>query len=134
LIDPPPAPIRRRQTLFSVLLNASLGQQLQAITDQAAQFSLRHPMDYGPSQQLGEWMRDRGIEAFEYLSARSSDSLIQVGVLTPAVFQSTPFDPVEITTEITADHAAFLCHDDARLHRFPRELFLIDGQFPRAAH
>jgi hypothetical protein len=134
LIDPPPAPIRRRQTLFSVLLNASLGQQLQAITDQAAQFSLRHPMDYGPSQQLGEWMRDRGIEAFEYRSARSSDSLIQVGVLTPAVFQSTPFDPVEITTEITADHAAFLCHDDARLHRFPRELFLIDGQFPRAAH
>jgi hypothetical protein len=31
LFDPPPVPIRRRQTLFSVLLAASRGLQLQTI-------------------------------------------------------------------------------------------------------
>jgi hypothetical protein len=133
LIDPPPAPIRRRQTLFSVLLNAARGLQLQAFADEGTQARLRDPLHYGSTQQLGEWMRDQGFEAFDYLSARSQDSLMQVGVLTPAVFHSTPFDQVEITTELTGDHVCFLCHDDDQLHHYPRELFLIDGQLPRAA-
>lgn len=87
-------------------------------------------------------MRDQGIEAFEYLSARSSDALVQVAVLSPAVFQSTPCDQVGITAEITAefsadlsaDYAAFLCHDDGTLHHFLRALFPIGGQLPGAAH
>ena len=133
LIDPPAAPIRRRQTLFSVLLNASRGLRLQAISAEAAQASLRDPLAYGPTQQLGAWMRDQGIGAFEYLSARSMDALVQVGVFSPEVFQSTRFDQVEISTEISADHTTFLCHDDGKLHRFGRELFLIDGAFPGAA-
>ena len=133
LIDPPPGPIRRHQTLFSVLLNAARGLQLQAIADEGAQAALRDPIDFGATQQLGEWMRDQGLEAFEYLSARSFESLVQVGVFTPAVFQSTPFDQVEITTELTGNHVSFLSHDDGQLHRYPRELFLIDGQLPRAA-
>ena len=92
----------------------------------------------------------KGIEGFEYLSARSSDALAQVVVLSPAVFQPTPFDQVEITAEITAeftaeitaefsadlsaDYAAFLCHDDGTLHHFLRALFPIGGQLPGAAH
>jgi hypothetical protein len=87
-------------------------------------------------------MRDQGIEAFEYLSACSSDALVQVAVLSPAVFQSTPCDQVEITAEITAefsanlsaDYAAFLCHDDGTLHHFLRDPFPIGGQLPGAAH
>lgn len=134
LIDPPAAPIRRRQTLFSVLLNASRALRLQAIAAESAQASLRDPLAYGPTQQLGAWMRDQGIGAFEYLSARSRDALVQVGVFTPAVFQSTPFDQVEISTEISADHTTFLCHDDGKLHRFGRELFMIEGAFPVAAN
>lgn len=133
-VEAPPAPIRRHQTLFSVHLNATRGLQLQAIDAEAAQAMLRDPVHYGPTQQLGKWMRDQGLEAFEYLSARSSDVLIQVGVFTPAVFKTTPFDHVEITTEISTDCVTFLCHDDGWLHRYPREQFLIDGQLPRAAH
>ncbi len=133
LIDPPPAPIRRRQTLFSVLLNAARGLQLQAIADEGAQASLRDPMHYGPTQQLGEWMRDQGLEAFEYFSARSFESLVQVGVFTPKVFQTAPFDQVEITAEVTGEHASFLCHDNNLLHRYPRKQFLMDGQLQRAA-
>ena len=133
LSEPPPVPIRRRQTLFSVLLNAVRGIQLQVIADDSAQAVLRDPVHYGPTQELGEWLRDRGLDAFEYLSARSRAELVQIGVFSPAAFQSTPFDQVEITTELSDDHVSFLCHDDGTLHRYPRECFLIDGQFPRAA-
>ena len=133
MVDPPSAPIRRRQTLFAVLLNAGRGLKLQTIADRAAQSTLQDPIAYGPTQQLGDWMREHGIGAFEYLSARSSEVIVQVGAFTPAIFQSTPFDQVEITTEFTADHASFLCHDNGQLHHFPRELFLIEGQLPRAA-
>ncbi len=133
LSEPPPAPIRRRQTLFSVLLQATRGLRLQAIVNEAVQAILRDPIHYGPSQQLGDWMRDQGLEAFEYLSARSGEALVQVGVFTPSAFASTPFDQVEITTELSADHVSFLCHDDGRVHHYPREQFLIDGKLPRAA-
>ncbi len=133
LIDPPAAPIRRHQTLFSVLLNASRALRLQAIAAEAAQASLRDPLAYGPSQQLGAWMRDQGIGAFEYLSARSRDALVQVGVLTPAPFQSTPFDQVDLTAEIRSDQATFLSHADGLVHAFPRLEFLVDGVLPQAA-
>jgi nucleoside-diphosphate-sugar epimerase len=95
--------------------------------------TLQDPIVYGSTQQLGDWMREQRIGAFEYLGARSSDLLVQVGVFTPALFQSTPFDQVEITREFTAVHALFLCRDHGRLHHFPRELFLIEGQLPRAS-
>ncbi|MDM7954607.1 MAG: RES family NAD+ phosphorylase [Cyanobium sp. CZS 25K] len=131
--DPPKAPIRRRQTLFSVLLQTSRGLQLQAVADAAAQAALRDPLHYGPTQRLGTWMREVGLEAFEYLSARTSKSLVQVGVFTPAALVSTPFDQVEITGEVNGDHASFLSHDDGTVHRFPRELFLVEGELPQAA-
>ena len=83
-------------------------------------------------------MRDQGIEGFEYLNGRSSDTFVQVAVLSPAVFQSTPCDQVEITAEfsanLSADYAAFLCHDDGTLHHCLRALFPIGGQLPGAAH
>ena len=131
--EPPKAPIRRRQTLFSVLLQTNRGRQLQDLVDAAAQAALRDPRQYGPTQRLGSWMREEGIEVFEYLSARTREPLVQVGVFTPAALVSTPFDQVEITGEVNGDHASFLSHDDGTVHRFPRELFLVEGELPRAA-
>jgi hypothetical protein len=131
--EPPRKPIRRRQTLFSVLLETNRGRQLQAVDDAAAQAALRHPSHYAATQGVGTWMRERGVAAFEYLTARSEEPLVQVGVFTPAALCSTPFDQVDLSVEIQADHASFLCHDDGSVHRFPRERFLVGGVFPLAA-
>ena len=69
------APIRRRQTLFSVLLNASRGLRLQAIAAEVAQASLRDPLAYGPSQQLGAWMHDhRQITSLSSVTRTASSS------------------------------------------------------------
>ena len=110
------APIRRRQTLFSLLLQTSRGRQLQNLAA-AAQAALRDPRHDGPPQRLGCRMREEGIEPFETLSARTRESLVQV----------------EITGEVNGEQASFLSHDDGTVHRFPRPLVLVEGEFPRAA-
>lgn len=133
-VESPAEPIRRRQALFSVEIDTSRGLQLQKLAVAGAQAALRDPRHYGASQRLGDWMREAAIEAFEYLSARSREPLVQVGVFTPAALGSPPFDQVEITCEICADHASFLSHDDGRIHRYARELFLVDGELPQAAN
>jgi hypothetical protein len=115
------------------LLQTSRGRQLQDLADAAAQAVLRDPRHYGPTQRLGAWMREEGFEAFEYLSARARELLVQVGVFTPAALVPTPFDQVEITGEVNGDHASFLSHDDGTVQRFPRELFLVEGELPQAA-
>ena len=133
MAEKPAEPIRRRQTLFSVLIGSERGRGLQELTDPAVQECLRHPSHYGPTQHLGRWMREGGVEAFEYLSARSRQALVQVGLFNPSALCSTPFDQVELTTEIRGDQATFLSHDDGLVHTFPRKQFLVDGVLPQAA-
>jgi hypothetical protein len=86
----PPEPIRRRQTLFSVLIGSERGRRLQEQSEPAVQAALRHPSHYGTTQHLGRWMREGGVEAFEYLSARSRQPLAQVQLFSPSALQSTP--------------------------------------------
>jgi len=47
------------------LLQTNRGRQLQDLADAGAQAALRNPRHYGPTQRLGTWMREEGIEAFE---------------------------------------------------------------------
>jgi hypothetical protein len=50
-------------------------------------------------QGIGREMREAGIEAFEYYSARSVEDVIQMGAISCCVFTSTPFDQVEVVVE-----------------------------------
>ena len=86
----PSEPIRRRQTLFSVLIGSERGRRLQELDDPAVQAALRHPSHFGPTQRLGSWMGEGGLEAFEYLSARSRRPLVQVGLFSPSDLRCTP--------------------------------------------
>jgi len=133
MAERPPEPIRRRQTLFSVLIGSERSLRHQNLNDLAVQAALRHPSYYGPTQRLGSWMRAGGVEAFEYLSARSQAPLVQVSVFSPSALRSTPFDQLDITAEIRSDQASFLSHDDGQVHKFPRQQFLVDGVLPQAA-
>jgi len=133
MAERPPEPIRRRQTLFSVLIGSERGRRLQELNDPAVQAALRHPSHYGPTQRLGGWMREGGVEAFEYLSARSRQPLVQVGLFSPSALRCTPFDQVDFTAEIRSDQVCFLSHDDGLVQTFPGQDFLVDGVLPQAA-
>ena len=133
MAEKPAEPIRRRQTLFSVLIGSERGRRLQELSEAAVQAALRHPSHYGPTQRLGSWMREGGVEAFEYFSARSRQHLVQVGLFRPSALRSTPFDQLDLNAEIRSDQATFLSHDDGLVHAFPRQEFLVDGVLPQAA-
>jgi hypothetical protein len=90
-------------------------------------------MDSRFCQGIGREMREAGIEAFEYHSARSVEDVIQMGAISCCVFTSTPFDQVEVVVEANGNEVAIRCLDDNTVHHFQRPQFEVNGVLPPAA-
>ena len=86
--DPPSDRIRSEHTLFSARYNTDQGIALQDAPFNRHEAILRHPSSYADCQALGTAMRDAGIEAFEYRSARDPDAGICVALFSPAALTS----------------------------------------------
>lgn len=130
---PFPRAASMRKTLFHVEVSTAQGLQLQRQKGVALQRRLRDPMDYSFCQSLGQQMREAGIQAFEYLSARSQEPVVQFAALSCGVFTSTPFDQVEVQQEASREAVGFRCLDDNRVHHFRIDQFLVDGVLPQPA-
>ena len=123
-----------RKTLFHVEITATKGLKLQQHASPHLQEKLRSPVDYSFCQNHGQQMRDAGIQAFEYHSARSNNDVVQIGVISCCIFRSTPFDQVDIQVEANANQVAFHCLDDHSVSHFERGQFFIHGSLPQPAN
>jgi hypothetical protein len=95
---------------------------------------LTHPSDYGPTQQLGRALREAGIGAFEYLSARDGAGGINAALFEPNALLSRKPSFMQLwLCETRGETVRFSTTADAALHLFPREAFLVTGQLPRPA-
>lgn len=130
---PFPRPASMRKTLFHVQVSTAQGLKLHRQGGAALQRQLRDPVNYLFCQRLGQQMREAGIEAFEYHSARSQEPVLQFGALSCGVFASTPFDQVEVQLEANNSEVGFRCFDDNSVHHFSIEQFLVGGQLPQPA-
>lgn len=74
-----------RKALFHVEVRTSRGLKLQTHGGKALQARLRDPIDSRFCQGIGQQMREAGIEAFEYHSARSNEEVIQLGAASQQV-------------------------------------------------
>lgn len=97
---------------------------------------LRHRTDYRATQSLGTAMRDAGVAAFRYFSARDVEKGRGVGVIAPAAFGRRL--PKRLETwhcAATRDVIEFVKRDyfDREAWRFDREQFLVDGELPSPA-
>jgi hypothetical protein len=95
------------------------------------------PVDYSVSQVLGSAMREDGIDAVRYPSARAPGGM-NVGLFRPEAFASKkPLRAPETwICTITAAHDVQFHHEAVagiRRHGFPRSTFLVDGVLPRPA-
>lgn len=79
---PPSGRYITEHTLFAVRYATEKGMSLQKPPCQKHQKKLTHPTDYRVTQQLGTAMREAGIQAFEYISARAAGNALNVGVFT----------------------------------------------------
>lgn len=128
--QPFPGRSAMRKNLFHVNVRTERGLQLQQQRSKALQRCLRDPVDTRCAQATGHRMREAGIEAFEYHSARSPDDVVQFGAISCCVFQSTPFDQVDVQVESHTEGVVFRCLDDNSVWHFQRRQFEVNGVFP----
>jgi hypothetical protein len=129
--QPFPRSTAMRKTLFHVQVRTARGLKLQDHNGRGVQARLRDPVDSLFCQGIGRQMREAGIEAFEYHSARSVEDVVQVGVISCCVFTSTPFDQVEVQLEANEHEVSIRCLDVNTVHHFLRQQFEVNGELPQ---
>ncbi|NNC76675.1 MAG: RES family NAD+ phosphorylase [Woeseiaceae bacterium] len=93
---------------------------------------LRHKARYEPCQVLGSELRERGIEAITYLSARAKMNETNIALFTPLALRSRKHRrPRHGLCESTTNGVSFRYLD--AVHEFPRGDFLYRGRFPLPA-
>jgi len=131
---PPPAPLDTRHTLFSVAVGTSRGLQLQHAPFEAHAAALLDRRHYGATQALGSAMRDAGIEAFEYRSARDPQQGLNVALFTPDALAAAKPDILdEWLCQTTAGRVSYYSRTGGGMREFPLGTFLVDGELPLPA-
>jgi hypothetical protein len=131
---PPSAPLDTRHTLFSAAIGTSSGLQLQHPPFEAHAAALLDRRHYGATQVLGSAMRDAGIEAFEYRSARDPQQGLNVALFTPAALGSRRPDMLdEWLCQTRAGHVTYYSRHSGGVRDFLLESFLVDGELPLPA-
>jgi hypothetical protein len=121
---------------FRVPLRTSTGIDLTAEPFDAQRARISSPVRYDEPQALGAAMREAGVEAFRYRSARDPRGGVNVALFTPRPFTVNAPTGLETWT-CHAAHAGveFQRKDffDRATLRFEREAFLVDGALPAPA-
>lgn len=134
--EPPPSGrILSEHASFEARFQVQKGVRLQLPPFREHEGELCDPSDYSVCQGLGSAMREAGIEAFEYRSARCQQGGTNVALFAPSAFtEKRPRNLMPWLCETTAEYVAFKhaqVPDSPRLYR--REQYLLDGRLPYPA-
>lgn len=126
--------LRSQHTLFSVNYKTDKGVRLQNAPFEAHINLISHPFDYSHSQRLGTAMRNSGVEAFEYPSARAKGNAVCAGLFTGNGFSSTsPATREQWFCDVTQDTVVFKSAEASVVASFDLSMFLEDGVLPHPA-
>ncbi len=127
----PAGKLDTQHTLFGAAWRTEHGLQLQAPPFDRYRAQLASPDDYRASQALGSAMREAGIAAFEFVSARDPQGGLNVALFTPAAFaRKAPVSQDAWLCELGGERVRFRAARGGELYDFPRTLFEIDGRLP----
>lgn len=123
-------------TLYRVDVKTDRGVDLtvQPFVAYRGEISSKHA--YRASQSLGVEIRNAGVEAFRYHSARDTAEGINIGVFEPVVFgRQRPGGFETWLCTATSSYVDFRKRDYFRrmVHTFPRSDFLVNGTLPISA-
>lgn len=129
--EPPPRQINTEHSLFSVGYQSDCGLRLQHQPFSEHVAALTHPNDYRATQALGKDMRNAGIKAFEYVSARDTDHGICVGLFElTALNNRAPVSQEIYFCDLSSTEALFKPREGRTLYRYALADFELDGAFP----
>ncbi len=133
-VPPPSGKYVTQHSVFGVPYDTSNGLKLQDGPLKLYEKSLTSPSEYTVTQKLGTAMRDAGIEAFEYISARDLDRGINVALFTPdALGASTPTYQAPWLCQTSGAAVSFYTKTDGRVYEYVVDNYLVDGVFPEPA-
>ena len=131
---PPASGLKTQHTLFGARFRTERGLRLQTLPFDRFRSQLADPSDYQASQALGERLRNEGIEAFEFRSARDPEGGANVAIFYPAVLSVTrPVFSESWLCETTASGVDFYCADSRQVLNYRVEVFLVEGRLPMPA-
>ncbi|SCZ68379.1 RES family NAD+ phosphorylase [Thiohalomonas denitrificans] len=134
MATPPPKRIQTRHTLFQAQYAAKHGLQLQHAPCDGHRRTLAHPADYSQTQALGSAMREAGIEAFEFPSARDPDGGENVALFGPSSLASkAPTLSESLWCQVNGERVTFLNASENSTAAFQAEHFFHDGRLPQPA-
>jgi hypothetical protein len=123
-------------TAFTANIRTSTGVDLVVAPFDVHRKAIASPTSYASSQALGTAMRESGVEAFRYPSARDDNGGVNVGAFAPSVFGSTRPKSLE-SWHCTASHERVEVARGDYFKReefvFPRSQFLVQGELPAPA-
>lgn len=121
---------------FRVPIGTPSGIDLTALSFNRWRATLASKTSYAATQPLGTAMREAGVEAFRYVSARDAEGRANIGLFTPRAFAARRPRGLQ-TWHSIATHASVeftkLDYFARESHRFGREVFLVRGVLPHPA-
>ena len=123
-------------TAFSSTVRSLRGVDLLAPPFASFEAVLSSPISYGETQVLGKSMREAGVEAVRYRSARDLAGGVNVAVFAPGAFGSsrpTQLEEWHCSATKARVEMRLRGYFDRAIHTFERSEFLIDGMLPAPA-
>ena len=135
MCTPPPSnKLVTQHTIFSVQYKTSCGLKLQDTPFNDFHEILLDPANYDSTQRLGSAMRENGVEAFEYVSARDISRGINAALFSAdALAVTTPKNQRQWICETSNDNVRFYSVADKTGYSYPLHTYLVDGDLPAAA-
>jgi hypothetical protein len=130
------APLATSLTAYHVPVQTTRGMDLTATAFARFRSSLASKSSYAATQPLGTSMRDAGVEAFRYWSARDVAGGVNVGVFSPRAFASRRPRGLQTWSSVATPAVVELSRRDyfeRGTYHFERAQFLVDGVLPRPA-
>jgi hypothetical protein len=123
-------------SVFRVPVRTRRGVDLTRVPFGSHVTRISSPVRYDKSQALGAAMREAGVEAFRFRSARDPGGGVNLALFTPRAFAAKrPEQPETWTCVAARSGVEFLKKDffeRATVH-FERAIFLVDGDLPAPA-
>jgi len=131
---PAGAVLRSEHTLFGARYATNRGVRLQSPPCDARVDEIAHPADYRQTQLLGTAMRQAGVEAFEYPSARHRPEGRCAGLFSPGALASEAPEAMSgWLCEVREKEVVYKRLEASAVSVFFLEDYLYEGRLPRPA-
>ncbi len=122
--------ITNKKSSFAANISTKNYVNLCLIEDPELQRALKHKSNYTYPQKVGAYMRDEGVDAFSYYSAREGGGK-HIGVFYLDTIIGLPEEERQWQIKQSPEHLVYYCPADTSLNmEFSIDTFYVDGKLP----